>query len=515
MRILQGLHPALSSEDGRLVDDKIRTGELFASIKDTVRRRTIRDRLFSATRMISSMYTMINNTKFLSIGRELLARLLPVQCTVTMSKAFAALHNHQATNMIQKCEFVDKDVSLEDRATSAEQSQWTAYRMLWLLVLRHFPYMSDRKPLRDSKRGEQWVTRPEPQWWVDLCDLAKLNGYNRIQRPYQDHNAATKWLTKEFIEQNNPKEYYQLDKQDIKISWIKGCVNDREKKSQESRMAEMTSNRAASSRRLEKKCGIPYTSDYEANRKHLFFDEIYSEYREAPGRFLTPFAYFREFFLSFFGTWDSGNYDLAGQESTRSPDASRTINTSTSNDSTMIDRRVSLRRLHQPTSLAVRSTDHLGRGGKDSDTALSEPELEVGANPVDLSISPRQLRVARTENVSRRLSIGEASGLLFSQRQGMMFNILMQDGDHFRCKRLKRTRLDIAENLESSHYLVPEMNDRALGRPKKRLKLAGGPVVIAGALQYDFDAAIEGPVEGLAKLRPMFEHMRFDHVPGH
>ena len=517
VRNLQGLYPSFSTEDRRLVKTKIRNGELFPLIKDKSRRRKLRDRLFSLPRMISSMYTMIQNTKFLEIGGRLLKSLLPTRCTSTLSNHFMKLHNHQATNIIQKCEFIVEEITLESRiAASAKHSQWVAYRMLWLLVLRHFPYISNKKPLMDSTRGEAWESRFEPQWLVDLCDLARLNGYDRIQRPYQNHHEATRRLIKDCIQRNNPdKYYYQLEKQDVKINWIKGCIHDIKKKPQDRLMPEVTSDGAPMTKRLLGKCGIPRASDYNANRMHLFFDKIYTEYDVTPRRSLTPFAYFREFFLSFFGTWDSRKGCCAQQEAV----GLRVVSQNTNDQAALTMRTLANKKIPERKMSARRipihvgdlsaattplffeaSMNSLGETASNSPMPSSAFEDSAGPNTGDnLSISPSQDLFTKDQGIEGSMSIEETSELLFSERRGQhqsMFNILTPDGPRFRYKQLKRKRDSIAKDLKFDNYLVPE-------KQNKRLKLAGRPGVIEGALRDELDAAIEAPRDKIEELKIM------------
>ena len=128
------------------------SGELFPAIRDGDIRAQIFDRLCSMKQIIISIYTFLENTKYLELCAKILKRLLPDKYKNSISKHFQALHTGQSSIKIQTSEFAFEDRKL----LSSSHASWLSYRQLWLFALRHFSVMDGQKPRKDIGKPNAW-----------------------------------------------------------------------------------------------------------------------------------------------------------------------------------------------------------------------------------------------------------------------------------------------------------------------------------------------------------------------
>lgn len=478
---LEGLCPALSADDRDVVMAKMRRRELFSAVDDGNRREEIQKRLLDVKRVIPSMFTMVRDMRHLEIGVKLLKQLLPAHPsgTMTLSERFAKLHNRQEFNVIQTCEFVAEKTSLEIRpAASAAQAHWVAYRMFWLLVLRHFPYMSEVKPRINSRQGAVWETRWEPRWWVDLCDLVELNGYGGICPPFRDHVETTKRLIEVFIEQDSPEKYYhRQDQKSAAVNAIKAITrHERKYRTSAILLPKITEDGHLTARKISDKCSIPRGSDHKENRDYLFFDTIYAKYSHCVGDHLTSFAYFRDFFIGFFGR----DFDFTSHAE-RLPEQLGSAPLDIIEPARSVERPDMVHA--EPESPEFPHDSHVRNAIKLQHIAPTENNV---VQDVRTSARKRRSFSSTSSGFQSPISQSEALDFLFPSEQQNKFTLFRQEGRHFRRKQIARHKDALARSLKSNRYMVAE-------KSSKRLKLARTPNVLIAAVNGDVDAAIEQP----------------------
>ncbi|KAK6363890.1 structural constituent of cuticle [Exophiala oligosperma] len=154
-----------------------------------------------------SIYTFLEDTKYLELGARILKKLFLEKCKGSLRERFNSVRTGQTKIKVQTSEFTFQDRQL----ASVSESAWVSYRQLWLYALRHFPGLDKKAPLMDSGSESSWQTRSEPQWWVDLSQLAYQCGYREIHQMFRDHQAAEVSSLEEKIKHLRSQKYYQID----------------------------------------------------------------------------------------------------------------------------------------------------------------------------------------------------------------------------------------------------------------------------------------------------------------
>jgi Protein of unknown function (DUF3723) len=298
--LLQGLCPGLSLEDRAFVQMRMSSRELFPAIQDDNIRSQILERLCSIKYVIITIYTFLEDTKYLEPCTRILKKLLPSKSKGSLSQYFHTLHSGQPNVKVQITEFTS-----EDRTLSGSYASWLSYRMLWLFTLRHFPVMDGQAPRKDIGKQNTWRPGLEYQWSVGLSKLAIDNGYRRIRRLYRDHKAADISIIEDCVRRLRPSNYYKIDQEQMKrkVKLIYELIGDIAYAETVTNIPELTSNHENRRPDISDRCGRPRVSVLQADEGYLFFDHIYStSYDTSPKRYLTSFAITRDFFHSFFGT---------------------------------------------------------------------------------------------------------------------------------------------------------------------------------------------------------------------
>jgi hypothetical protein len=298
--LLQGLCPGLSLEDRAFVQMRMQSGELFPAIQGDTIRSQILERICSIKYVIITIHTFLEDTKYLEPCTRILKKALPGKSKGSLSQYFNALHNGQPNVKVQTTEF-----TFDDRTFSGSHAYWVAYRVLWLLALRHFPVMDGKAPRKDIGKPNTWQQGLQYGWSVDLSELAANNGYRRIRRLYHDHKAADISMIEDCVRRLRPSRYYKIDQELMKrkAKLIQQIIGDIAHVETITTAPELTSDRENGRPDISDRCGRPRASAFQADEGYLFFDHIYStSYDTAPKRYLTSFAVTRDFFHSFFGT---------------------------------------------------------------------------------------------------------------------------------------------------------------------------------------------------------------------
>ena len=140
-------------------------GNIVPAIKSWEQRSAILERIYSVEYIIPSIHTFLEDTKYLELGAKTLKGILPVSCEYSIAQTFGALHNRQPGLKLQQGIFIR-----EHRSGSLAQRK--AYRHLWSLSLRQFPWMIGHAPKKDIRNPKPQRPNIQPRWWHELASLA-------------------------------------------------------------------------------------------------------------------------------------------------------------------------------------------------------------------------------------------------------------------------------------------------------------------------------------------------------
>lgn len=135
VHVLQGRCPFRSFDDRAYVEARLLKGEILPAVRSPDLQKELLQRILSVEHTIPSIYTFLEETKWLEPGAGILKGVLPTKCNGSLAQAFRALHNGQTRLKEQMSAFSYRH---RDLPTGLE-AEWFSYRQLWLMPLRHFP----------------------------------------------------------------------------------------------------------------------------------------------------------------------------------------------------------------------------------------------------------------------------------------------------------------------------------------------------------------------------------------
>lgn len=237
VEIIEGRSPRWSTMDRDHIMRCFETGSLFSCVSDTRARSEMVQRTLAIERTITSLFTYLEDTKYLEPAALALKHLLPPHFDGTICQ------------------------QLRGRYTGDRGKFELGYRSLWLFTIRFFPSFGVSKPLLDgTEKGKLCIDWP----WAKLAKLAKAQGFysEEIQK---------------FISEVGTEN--SIDLSGDCASFIPSLVRDD--------LDQWAIKRHQSKRR---RCGKPTLSAFQQICPALLFENVYSAPPVTIGLTLTPFA---------------------------------------------------------------------------------------------------------------------------------------------------------------------------------------------------------------------------------
>ncbi|KAK5093233.1 hypothetical protein LTR70_004876 [Exophiala xenobiotica] len=241
VRTLQGRAPYMSLADRNFITDKFKQGLLFSGVKDTAQRETLQSDCIHIQRIIPSLYTFMEDSKWIEPSCHILRKLTP----------FSRLNVRKA---LSDC-FLTMD-------TTPNGTRFTvAYRKLWLFTLRHFADLDTLQPRLESRNGTVLQRDSSGVMWKVFTRYAVRLGF-RIPNVADDDSTSY---------QHKPRE-----------------------------PAQWTSTTHVPFK-LKHRCGRMYDGAYMVNQAQLFYEDIYEAPAPATGPHIACFTIARDTFHAFLG----------------------------------------------------------------------------------------------------------------------------------------------------------------------------------------------------------------------
>lgn len=242
---LQGRSPAQSAIDRDYIIRLFENKDIFVDIPTDSQRTVLEERVMGIETIIPSMTTFLENTKYLEPAAILLRQLLPTKFKGSIMEQMQRIHTGGESGV-------------------ASNDFPAAYRRLWLIALRLFPYLTPFKPLKDRRNRKKefcgdylgFFVRSAAESGFKSIKIAELLSANPISDvlPEPDMNPPLC--------------------SDISRSW-----------------------------KLKNRCGMPNESMFEEISPYFSLENIYGEPQRIAARTdMTAFAVARDVFQSFFGS---------------------------------------------------------------------------------------------------------------------------------------------------------------------------------------------------------------------
>ncbi|KAE8132420.1 hypothetical protein BDV38DRAFT_287736 [Aspergillus pseudotamarii] len=146
VEMLQGRSPVWSTNDHVYISQLLRSGSLMPRVTDQATRKAIGRRVLSISRIMPSMYTFMEDTKYFLPCALALRRLIPDGPRDTIRKSL--WHQFRPRR----------------RSRHTGQSGFLqAYRRLWLYTVQHFPILIGAMPLLDHRGAERRLYRSQEE----------------------------------------------------------------------------------------------------------------------------------------------------------------------------------------------------------------------------------------------------------------------------------------------------------------------------------------------------------------
>lgn len=181
-------------------------GVLFPAVTGKQQRLDIFHRLSVIPYLIPSLYTFIENTKYIEPPAKIMKKLLPPRFKGSFCQAFRRLHTGQTQIMEQRSETAFSSLSL-----SAEECFQVAYQQLWLLAMRRFPEMTGTQPRKDAGKPMEAITGGAEEWWHRFGELAVKAGFDSAQIRHICTQNPEERMIRDFLHQARPSDVYQFD----------------------------------------------------------------------------------------------------------------------------------------------------------------------------------------------------------------------------------------------------------------------------------------------------------------
>ena len=315
VNLLQGKALNLSSDDFTFVEAKWKRRILFPTIEDPQARADLWTRICSFDYCIPSLYTFLEDTKYLEPCAKILKSLLPPDFDGSLEKAFTQRHTGQL------------QVQLETPCGGLIISKYNtrvnfelAYRQLWLFAMRHFPELTGIQPRKDNGKPKPLIRGSSVNLWHSLSRLAVAGGFESQEILQLHRHQPEEDIAREFLQQARPMELfdYQQISFDTRVHQISQALQ--QMKPRQAGSAQPALSWASySGLELAQRCGRPFEQSFLHDRKFLFLDWIYCESWKAGNadlrrlygnRHITSFTIKRDMFHAFFGAPDSAALDL-------------------------------------------------------------------------------------------------------------------------------------------------------------------------------------------------------------
>ena len=244
--------------------------DLFPNIQDAGQRAMVWQRILAINRLIPSLHTFLEDTKYLEVCAKVVKQLLPVRFASTVREAFAQLHNGQTSVQIQTKEHT-KETRIEN---TSDDAHFNAYRQLWLFAMRHFAHMIGHPPRTENPRSGTQTCGLENFWWHSLTDIAKMCGYQHVRSKFTSLGDADLKMTEDFVRHVRPMAVYRLEP--VKFNQITNkiaAILEQTSDFQELEHAETAPSPVGAD--LSHRCGIPFWQSYIQDRDWLFFDRMH------------------------------------------------------------------------------------------------------------------------------------------------------------------------------------------------------------------------------------------------
>lgn len=302
VQALQGRCPSGSTEDRLRIEIQMKEGHIFPGVESRSGRTQVLKNIAAVPYTIISFHTLFEDLKCLKPCVSLLRDIIPPDLRGSISQSLERIHNGQIKF---RYEMADGSFCFKVEKTSAV-ARWKAYRSLWLFAFRRVliansqtPWVDRKNALAHAQDARLWRSR------MDLAQFAVDCGYGILRQASDGLGVVDELAVKDFLCEVRPSElyhsgYHELSDQIKSICAIVQTIEPRKPLIESPQQSSDSDD-----------LGGYYGID------RLFYSHVYDGIvRAGPGRHLTSYGHWRDFFHRFFGTPDDVPDHRSSREAT-------------------------------------------------------------------------------------------------------------------------------------------------------------------------------------------------------
>lgn len=304
VRLLETLNPRASIRDENTIEIWMIQGKLFPRVVDSLVRKGILDRLKQFDRMIPSLHTFLEDTKWLEPCVKIIRSLLPSGCRDPTRESIFKMYNGSNILRVQ-----DSSMTFTEYEGSEVRNVEYGYRQLWLFAWRHFPELSGVMPRKDNGEPKPQPKASNEQCRYQFAQLASTLGFqSSVITAVQERDPDTV-MALDFLREARPEEFFRL--QESVRSTLAGLICQV--------LPSVGAKNAITRERLDimqdvliptdHRCGRPHEQSHSYSKSYFFLEDIYAERTQR----LSYYTVNRDIFLAFFGTmppWKPSNDEM-------------------------------------------------------------------------------------------------------------------------------------------------------------------------------------------------------------
>lgn len=270
-------------------------GEVFQTLPHTDR-LAILDRVLAVPGRIPSLFTFLEDTKYLEPCAKAMRTLFPPKTGRTISMKMQNCYLDSSGDSSANIEYSEQ-VYADGRGLASSFEM--AYRQVWLFTLRRFPELTGKRPRLDNRKVQQRQYGVREDVWTQFALIAARMGFSSSKiRELQGDDPRLR-LSLSFLSRYFPiEEYHAPDRHEVARNIVQNLALF-------TRRPPLISTPALSQdiKPLEdtQRHGTPFTESYNLGKKALFIPYVYGLRETVPKLYMTPFAIQRDIFFCFFG----------------------------------------------------------------------------------------------------------------------------------------------------------------------------------------------------------------------
>lgn len=286
---LELLAPSISNTDRKLVEEFVRSRQVFETVTSEPARARITITLTSIPGLIPSLRSFFENLKYLEPCCNILKKLFSADEKRSIYQALSAAYFAPREYPV---EFSERRNRPAQTGANDKEGNWLAYVQLWAFCMRHFPSMTQITPRKETGKKKP-STRPNSALWHHLGDLAVRLGFRTDEALAFQKEDPHRCLAEQLLKSLRP---YSVTDESI-VTQVAIALKKVDGESGEDKWPKLTRDQYLPT---ERRCNRPFEDDFEEDRQSLFVPLIYKT--ETPeGTEISSFFVQKDIFVNFLG----------------------------------------------------------------------------------------------------------------------------------------------------------------------------------------------------------------------